>query len=92
MNKMAFFNRKKKTTSKDVAKDRLTMVLVHDRVNSSPQYLELLKNDMLEAVSKYVAIYEDEIDIKITKVEKGNQMSTKLVANIPIRSMKGRAR
>ena len=90
---MGIFNfGKKKPSSKEVAKDRLKLVLVHDRVNVSPRYLELVKNDMIGVISNYMDIDEDVIDIKVSTVEKGNQTSTKIVANIPIRGTRGSAR
>ncbi len=85
------FGRKNNPT-KDIAKDRLKIVLVHDRSSVSAKYLDQIKNDMIGVVSNYMMIDEEGIDIKITKVEKGNQMSTKLVANIPIRGTRGHAR
>jgi cell division topological specificity factor len=44
--------------SKDVAKERLRLVLVHDRVNVSPQFMEVLKEDMIKAISNYMEINE----------------------------------
>lgn len=84
--------RKKKNSSKDIAKDRLKIVLVHDRTNVSPRYLEQVKNDLIGVISNYMVVDESGIDIKISKVEKGNQISTKLVANIPIKGTKGHSR
>ena len=83
---------KKKHSSKDIAKDRLKIVLVHDRTNVSSRFLDQIKNEMIGVISNYMMIDEEGIDIKITKVEKGNQQSTKLVANIPIKGTKGPAR
>ena len=44
------------SSSKQVAKERLRLVLVHDRVNVSPNLLEALKEDLLEVISKYMEI------------------------------------
>lgn len=84
---LSFFN--KKTTSKDVAKDRLKLVLVHDRVNCSTQVLEMLKADIIKVISNYMEIDEEELDINITQTmseEKGGNVPV-LYANIPIKSM-----
>lgn len=86
------FGKKKNNSSKDIAKDRLKLVLVHDRVNVSPRYLEQVKNDMIGVISNYMDIDEEGIDITVSKVEKGNGTTTKLVANIPIRGTRGSAR
>jgi cell division topological specificity factor len=79
----------KKSASKDVAKDRLKLVLVHDRVNCSTQVLEMLKTDIIRVISNYMEIDEDELDINITETmseEKGVNVPM-LYANIPIKSM-----
>lgn len=79
----------KKQSSKDVAKDRLKLVLVHDRVNCSTQVLEMLKTDIIRVISNYMEIDEEELDINITETmseEKGVNVPV-LYANIPIKSM-----
>ncbi len=79
----------KKSSSKDIAKDRLKLVLVHDRVNCSTQVLEMLKTDIIRVISNYMEIDEDELDINITETmseEKGVNVPM-LYANIPIKSM-----
>lgn len=43
-------------SSKEVAKDRLKLILIHDRANVSPELLEMMKTDILEVISKYVII------------------------------------
>ena len=78
-----------KSSSKDIAKDRLKLVLVHDRVNCSTQVLEMLKTDIIRVISNYMEIDEDELDINITETmseEKGVNVPM-LYANIPIKSM-----
>lgn len=40
-------------TSKSVAKERLKLVLVHDRVDCSPQLLEMIKTDILKVIAIY---------------------------------------
>lgn len=84
---MSFFN--KKPSSKDTAKDRLKLVLVHDRANCSPQLLEMLKSDIIRVISNYMEIDEQELDIQITQTEteKGSGNVPVLYANIPIKSM-----
>ena len=50
-------------TSKNVAKERLKLVLVHDRIDCSPQLLEAIKDDILKVISSYAEIDEDGLEI-----------------------------
>lgn len=77
-----------KESSKDVAKDRLKLVLVHDRANCSPEFLERVKEDLLRAIKEYMDIDEELLDIKITKTIDDKTGRPALVANIPIKNMK----
>ena len=52
-------------TSKSVAKERLKLVLVHDRVDCSPQLLDLIKTDILKVIANYAEIEEDGLEIKM---------------------------
>ena len=46
----------KKKGSGDVAKDRLKLLLVSDRANCSPEVMEMIKNDIIKVISKYMVI------------------------------------
>ena len=83
---MDFFKRK---SSGDVAKDRLKLLLVSDRANCSPDVMELIKNDIIKVISKYMEIDAEGLDIQITQTESdtGNGTVPALYANIPIRDM-----
>lgn len=80
----------KKKSSGDVAKDRLKLLLVSDRANCSPDMMEMIKNDIIQVISKYMEIDADGLDIQITQTESegGNGSVPALYANIPIRDMK----
>lgn len=78
----------KKPTSKDVARDRLKLVLVHDRANCSPELLEMIRGEILEVLEKYVNIDDSKLDIRISNHEKDFEGKPALIANIPIVSMK----
>ncbi len=54
------FGKKKSTAS--VAKDRLTIMLAHERVNCKLPYLDDLRNDLIEVIKKYTSVD----DVKIT--------------------------
>lgn len=81
---------RKKEYSKNVAKERLKLVLVHDRSDLSPRFLEMIKGDIVKVISQYAEIDEAEIEIKMTKMKKEGNKSpvSALVANIPIVNVK----
>ncbi|MGI6704139.1 MAG: cell division topological specificity factor MinE [Clostridia bacterium] len=93
---MDFFrsNVRKSASSKNIAKERLKLVLVHDRVNVSPTFLEMIKGDIIRVISDYMEIDEDNLEVKMTKTksDEDESMVPALVANIPIKRMKGAAR
>ena len=82
---------KKAPNSKDVAKDRLKLVLVHDRVNCSTTLLEMLKTDIIKVISNYMEIDEEGLDISISQqeIEPGAKGTVPvLFANIPIKNLR----
>ena len=81
-----FFRRK---SSCQVAKDRLKILLISDRVNCSPEMMELIKTDIAKVISKYMKIDAENIEIQISTVgsrtgKGGNGKHPVLYANIPI--------
>lgn len=80
----------KKKNSKDVAKDRLKLVLIHDRANVSPQFLEMLKSEIIKVITNYMDIDEGALDIQLTKTKSddGENFVPALYASIPIRNIK----
>ena len=81
---------KKNKDSKNIAKERLKLVLVHDRSDLSPKFLEMVKVDMIRVIEEYAEIDEENLDIKMTRMKRDSDdmpMSA-LVANIPIIRMK----
>ncbi|AEF93598.1 Cell division topological specificity factor [Desulfotomaculum nigrificans CO-1-SRB] len=72
------------TSSKNVAKERLRLVLVHDRANVSPELLTSLKNDLIKVISNYMEIDEKALEVSLDSSE--DQVA--LVANIPVKRMK----
>lgn len=71
--------------SKKVAKDRLKLVLIHDRANISPSIMEEIRKDIIASISKYVDIDVDRLNIEMAEVEDDGR-KTALVANIPIKN------
>ncbi|MDI9514448.1 MAG: cell division topological specificity factor MinE [Clostridiaceae bacterium] len=84
----------KKETPRDVAKERLKLVLIHDRSNVSPQFLEMVKSEIIKVIQNYMEIDEDTLDIQLTKTssDDGERVVPALVANIPIKGMKNAGR
>lgn len=81
---------KSKTKSKNVAKERLKLVLVHDRSDLSPRFLEMIKGDIIRVVKEYAEIDQEGLDIKFTRMKRDydNTPVSALVANIPIVKVK----
>jgi len=70
--------------SKDQAKERLRLVLVHDRASLSPGLLESLRGDLIEVLSKYMEIDEPGLEVDFDRSED----AVALVANIPVKRVK----
>lgn len=70
----------KEASSKNIAKERLRLVLVHDRSSVSPQLLDSLKEDMVKVISTYMEIDHKGMQVNLNSSEQ----SVALVANIPI--------
>ncbi|HEX9675756.1 MAG TPA: cell division topological specificity factor MinE [Anaerolineales bacterium] len=70
------------------AKERLQMVLVHDRAGLSPGRLEALKDDLIRAISRHVEIDKQAVEISLTK----DRERQRLVAEIPLAESRARRR
>lgn len=80
----SIFRRKK---SRQIAKDRLKILLISDRVNCSPEMMELIKVDIAHVISKYMKIDTSNMDIQISKTgnsSRNGKIMPVLYANIPI--------
>lgn len=74
--------------SATTARERLQLVLAHDRSDLNPELLEQMRREILEVVSRYVEIDFDEVDVSLETEDR----VTALVANLPIRRAKAVAR
>ncbi len=76
----------KRKCSREIARDRLKILLISDRVNCSPEMMEMIKNDIAKVISKYMKIDTQSMEIQITKASgKGRTLKNPtLYANIPI--------
>ena len=94
-NIMNFFKKlgkseKKENNSRDTAKERLHLVLMQDRANVSADFLDLMRQEIIEVIKKYVEVDESEIDVRMTNKqnEDGSNGAPALYANIPIVNIK----
>lgn len=80
----------KETKSKETAKERLHLVLMQDRANVSADFLEMMKQEIIEVIKKYIEVDEKEIDVRLTNEVKadGTTGAPSLYANIPIVNIK----
>lgn len=80
--------------SKDAAKERLHLVLMQDRANVSADFLDLMKQEIIEVIKKYIDIDESAMDVRLTNKENGDGMNgaPALYANIPIINIKEEVR
>jgi cell division topological specificity factor len=71
--------RSSKSRSGATAKERLQFILVHDRINLTPERMEEMKREILAVISKYVEVEGEDIDITL----QNRQRSSLLVAEVP---------
>ncbi len=71
---------RREPTSREVAKNRLQLVLVQDRVNMSPHLLQTLKDELISVISKYVEIDAQNMEVTFTQ----NKRQSRLTADIPV--------
>ena len=88
--KLGKSEKNKETKSKQTAKERLHLVLMQDRANVSADFLEMMKQEIIEVIKKYIEVDEKEIDVRLTNdvKEDGTTGAPSLYANIPIMNIK----
>ncbi|MFY9174319.1 MAG: cell division topological specificity factor MinE [Peptococcia bacterium] len=74
----------RESSSKNIAKERLRLVLVHDRSNVSPQLLDSLKEDLIDVINNYMEIDRQNVEVNLNS----DDHSVALVANIPVLKLK----
>lgn len=75
MNLFGFARKRGPAKSAQTAKDRLQILLAHERSSGAAEadYLPMLQRDIVAAIRKYVAIGDEDVDVRM---ERGNQMSS----------------
>jgi cell division topological specificity factor len=80
---MGFLDRvfgRREPTSSQIAKERLQLVLVHDRIRISPAMLDKMKDELITVISRYVEIEADGVEVTFTQ----GRRESRLVADIPV--------
>ena len=88
--KRVFHLNNKEDSSKEAAKERLHLVLIQDRASVSADFLEVMKQEIIDVIKKYIEIDESAIDVRLTNNvnEDGKGTSPALYANFPITNVK----
>jgi cell division topological specificity factor len=75
-------------SSSSVAKNRLQMVLTHDRSDISPGLIEEIKDDIIEVIARHLEVNRDSVVVSLTR----SQRESRLVAEIPLQPNGRRSR
>ena len=75
---------RKKPTPSEVAKERLKVVLAHDRLKLNPELLELIKADLLSVISRRLEVDEQHVEVQMAREDRWD----KLHAAVPIKRQK----
>ncbi|MEC7986919.1 MAG: cell division topological specificity factor MinE [Myxococcota bacterium] len=75
-----------KNMSKDEAKRRLKLLLIHDQLDLSPEQMEFMKAEIMEVVRRYLIVHEDEADFRLDQQED----NVTFVSKLPVSRVKKR--
>ncbi len=80
MSFLTFWAKEKKQTA-SVAKDRLQIILAHERVGrnaSTPDYMDALQRELIAVISKYVAINPEDIRVNLERQDNLEVLEVKI--------------
>lgn len=73
MSILSYFKRNTKKSSAEIAKERLQIIIAHQRGNKKsskkPDYLPLLQQELIEVIAKYVNIDKDQVKVELEQDE-----------------------
>lgn len=75
--------RGRRSSGKEIAEQRLRLILAHDRANISPGMLEILKDELIKVISRHLDVDPEKVEVKLTQ----DQHETRLIADIPLRTI-----
>jgi cell division topological specificity factor len=84
MGVFSFMAGRKKPTPSEVAKERLKVVLAHDRLKMNPELLELIKADLLTAISRRLEVDEQQLQLHMAREDRWDMLH----ADVPIKRQK----
>ena len=70
-------------SSKDIAKDRLKLILIHDRAQVDSDKMEALRAEIIEVISKYLEVDHSKLNVQLVS----EKNSIALVASVPIQGV-----
>jgi len=82
------FLRRQKSSSGEIARERLRLVLTHDRANISPGLLATLKDEIIAVISRHIPINAEGVEVTFTE----GARESRLVADIPLQSARGQSK
>ena len=75
--------------SGNIANKRIVFLLIADRAGCTPEILEMLKNDMIKVISRYMMIDPEQLEVKVIHMDHkrvGEKLPV-LYASIPVREL-----
>ena len=76
--------RQETTTSREIAKERLQVVLVYDRARIAPGLLETLKDEIISGISKHIEVDKRHVELSLAD----DDGRSRLVADIPLKPLR----
>ena len=79
MNIFDFFRERKKETPASIAKERLSIIVAHERgQRSQPDYLPALQRDLVAVISKYIKINPADIKVHLERQDNLEVLEVKI--------------